>query len=79
MRDTIIIIAGVVVIAAAGFFCYTIQQAQIRQKELDKKTSDNLQQQKEINELIKQKLEANELTLTGYKPKKKASKKNEAA
>lgn len=76
MRDTIVIIAGVVVIAAAGFFCYTIQQAQVRQKELDKKQSDNLQQQKEINELIKQKLETNELSLTGYKkPKKKEKEK----
>lgn len=65
MRNTIIIIAGVVVIAAMAFFVYTIQQSEIRKKELDKKMSDNLEQQKQINELIRKKLESNELNVVG--------------
>ena len=63
MKNTIVIICGIVIIAVTAFFAYIIQQASQRQKELDKKQSDNLQQQKEINEIIKQKLESNEMNV----------------
>lgn len=69
MEKAINIIVGIVVIAAAAFFCYSIQQEQLRRKEIDKKMSDNLQDQKEINKIIKEKLDSGKLNLMGLDEK----------
>lgn len=63
MEKTINIIVAIVVIAATAFGLYTLQQFSLRSKELDKKRSDNLEQQKQINDLIIEKLKSNEIDL----------------
>lgn len=63
MEKVINIIVGIVVVAFTGYAFYLIQQKNIRDKELDKKSSDNLQQQKEINELIIEKLKNGKINL----------------
>lgn len=63
MKNTIQIIAAIVVIAALSYVTYLTYQDNIRKKELDKKMSDNLDKNKEINDLIIQKLKSGEINL----------------
>lgn len=89
MKNTIQIIAGIVVIAVGCWFAYIMNQESLRKKELDKKYSDNLELQKQINTILKEKLEKNEIGLmtadgnrfasNGHKKKKLVKlKKSEA-
>lgn len=63
MEKAINIFVGIVIVSVACFGCYLIQQANIRQKELDKKRSDTLEQQKEINSLIIEKIKDGSINL----------------
>lgn len=63
MKNALQIIAAVVVIAVLSYVGYITYQDQIRKKELDKKLSDNLSDQKDINKLIKEKLENGTLNI----------------
>ena len=64
MKNTVQIIAAVVIIAVVSYLGYITYQDNIRRKELDKKLSDNLDDAKDINKLIKEKLDSNELSLS---------------
>jgi preprotein translocase subunit YajC len=66
MEKTINIIVAIVIVAAVAFFIYTTQREQIRKKEIEKKLSDNLNQQKEINEIILEKLKSGDLNVVGF-------------
>lgn len=63
MKNTIQVIAAIVVIAALSYVTYLAYQDNIRKKELDKKMSDNLDKNKEINDLIIEKLKNGEINL----------------
>lgn len=89
MKNTIQIIASLVVIAVGCWFAYIMNQESLRKKELDKKYSDNLELQKQINTLLKDKLEKGEIGLmtsdgnkfasNGHKKKKLVKLKKEQA
>lgn len=61
MRNVILIIAGIVAIAAFSYLSYMLYGSELRKKELDKKASDILDEQKAINAIIKSKLESGEI------------------
>lgn len=63
MEKAINIIIAVVVIGVFSFIAYTFHQESLRSKELDKKRSDNLDDQKEINKLLKEKIASGEINI----------------
>lgn len=63
MKNTLQVIAALVVIGVASWFAYLMNQQSLRKKELDKKYSDNLDIQKQINTILKEKLENKEISL----------------
>lgn len=63
MKNALNIISSVVLIAAICFVVYLNNQANLRKKEIDKKISDSIDEQKEINKIIKKKLLNNEISL----------------
>lgn len=69
MEKALNIIVGIVIIAAFSYVIYLANQKNMRSKELDKKLSDNLDSQKEINKLIIEKIKSGELNLMGMTDK----------
>lgn len=61
-----IILITCIIIVTCAYEIYDIKQASLRKKELDKKRSDCLQQEHEINESILKKLQSNELNVVGF-------------
>lgn len=70
MKNTLIVITAIVIIASTCYLTYIANQDNLRKKELDKKMSDGLDDQKEINKLIRKKLESNELNIISISEEK---------